>query len=84
MSNIKVTVTTPAATSVKIKPRKTVVSSVQIGPRSHLYLDDLLDVNASDPDNGEALVYDDVTHEYIVKPIVVDSNNITNVNGGVF
>lgn len=84
MNNIKVTVTTPAATSVKIKPRKTVVSSVQIGPRSHLYLGDLLDVNASDPDNGETLVYDDVTHEYIVKPIVVDSNNITNVNGGRF
>lgn len=84
MGNIQVTLTTPAAASVTLKPRKTAVSSVQIGPRSQLLLDDLLDVNASDPDNGEALIYDGTAHEYIVKPIIVDSNNITSIQGGVF
>jgi len=84
MGNIQVTLTTPAAASVTLKPRKTAVSSVQIGPRTQLHLSDLLDVDASDPDNGETLVYDETTHEYIVKPIIVDSNNITSIQGGVF
>jgi hypothetical protein len=84
MGNIHITLTQPVATSVQIKPRNTVVSTVQIGPRPRLLLDDLIDVNASDPDNGETLVYDEATHEYIVKPIVVDSNNITSIQGGGF
>lgn len=70
--------------TVKIKPKKSMVSSVQIGPRPRVSLDDLIDVNASDPDNGEVLMYDATTHEYIVKPIVVDSNNITTIQGGRF
>lgn len=84
MGNIRVTLTEPLATSVKIKPRKAVVSTVQIGPRTQLHLGDLLDVDASNPDNGETLVYDEATHEYIVKPIVVNSNNITSIQGGFF
>lgn len=70
--------------TVKIKPRKAIVSSVQIGPRSRVSLGDLIDVDASDPDNGEVLVYDEATHEYVVKPLVVDSNNITSIQGGAF
>lgn len=70
--------------TVKIKPQKTLVSTIQVGPRVHLNLGDILDVNASDPDMGETLVYDANTHQYIVKPIVVDSNNIPNINCGTF
>ena len=43
---------------VSIKPRKTVVSSVNIGPKPNLNLGQILNVDASDPDNGEVLVYD--------------------------
>lgn len=69
---------------VSIKPKKSVVSSVNIGPKPNLNLGQLLNVDASDPDNGEVLVYDAATNKYIVKPIVVDSNNIPSLTGGSF
>jgi hypothetical protein len=69
---------------VTVKPKKAVVSSVNIGPKPNLTLGQLLNVDATDPDNGEVLVYDDVQKKYIVKPVVVDSNNITNIAGGLF
>lgn len=37
----------------------------------------LNDVDASDPDNNETLVYDDVTGKYVVK-------TLPNINGGTF
>lgn len=70
--------------TVKIAPKKTMVSSVQIGPRPTITLGDLTNVNASNPDDGEALIYDGAVHEYVVKPIVVNSNNITSIQGGSF
>lgn len=84
MSNINVTIATPAAASVKIKPKKSVVSSVQVGPRTKFTLDDLIDVSAAHPEDGYALVYDETAHEYVVKPVVVNSNNITSIQGGQF
>lgn len=70
--------------TVRIKPNKTAVSSVLIGQKPNVALSDLQNVDASDPDDGEVLVYDGATQGYIVKPVVVDSNNITNVRGGGF
>lgn len=69
---------------VSIKPKKAVVSSVNIGPKPNLNLGQLLNVDASDPDDGEVLVYDGATNKYIVKSVVVDTNNITNITGGLF
>lgn len=69
---------------VSIKPKKAVVSSVNIGPKPNLNLGQLLNVDASDPDDGEVLVYDGATNKYIVKSVVVDTNNITNISGGLF
>lgn len=37
----------------------------------------LSDVDASDPDNNETLVYDDATGKYVVK-------TLPNINGGTF
>jgi hypothetical protein len=37
----------------------------------------LLDVDATDPDNNETVVYDSVTQKYVVKPLPV-------VDGGTF
>jgi len=70
--------------SVTIKPRKTTVSSVNIGPKPNLTLGQILNVDASDPDDGEVLVYDASQNKYVVKPIVVNANNITNIAGGTF
>jgi hypothetical protein len=67
-----------------VRTGKTVVSSVTIGPQTSISLGNLTNVDASDPDDGETLVYDEATGKYIVKAITVDSNNITNINGGTF
>jgi hypothetical protein len=82
--SIKVTVKTQNSVVTSVKPRKTVVSSVNIGPRPDLTLGQILNVDATDPDDREALIYDATTNKYIIKPIVVDSNNIINVAGGTF
>jgi hypothetical protein len=69
---------------VTVKPTKTIVSSVTIAPQTSVSLGSLTNVDASDPDDGETLVYDATAGKYIVKAISIDSNNITNVNGGTF
>jgi hypothetical protein len=69
---------------VTVKPTRTVVSSVTIAPQTSVSLGSLTNVDASDPDDGETLVYDAAQAKYVVKEIQVDSNNITNVNGGTF
>jgi hypothetical protein len=69
---------------VTVKPTKTIVSSVTIAPQTSVSLGSLTNVDASDPDDGETLVYDAAAGKYIVKALTIDSNNITNVNGGTF
>lgn len=70
--------------TTSVKSERTVVSSVTIAPQTTISLDNLTNVDASDPDDGETLVYDESLGKYIVKAITVDSNNITNINGGTF
>jgi hypothetical protein len=72
------------ALQVTVKPTKTIVSSVTIAPQTTVSLGNLTNVDASDPDEGETLVYDASSGLYVVKAITVDSNNITNINGGSF
>jgi hypothetical protein len=69
---------------VYIKPQKSVVTSVAVGGRPQVTLGQVLNVDATDPDDGETLVYEAATGKYVVKPIVVDSNNIINLTGGSF
>jgi hypothetical protein len=69
---------------VTVKPSKTVVSSVTIAPQTSVSLGNLTNVDASDPNDGETLVYEASTSKYVIKPISVDSNNITNIQGGTF
>ena len=70
--------------TTSVKSERTVVSSVTIAPQTTISLGNLTNVDASDPDDGETLVYDEVLGKYIVKAITVNSNNITNINGGTF
>lgn len=81
---IKVTVQPKTNIVTSVKQQKTVVSSVNVGTKPKLSLGELINVDASDPDNGEALVYDAATNKYVVKEITVDANNITNIAGGIF
>jgi hypothetical protein len=69
---------------VTVRPTKTVVSSVTIAPQTSVSLGNLTNVDASDPNDGETLVYESTSAKYVVKPITVDSNNITNIQGGTF
>lgn len=69
---------------VTVKPKRAVVSSVNIGPKPDLTLGQLKNVDATDPDDGEVLVYNAAANKYIVKEITVDANNITNLSGGTF
>lgn len=69
---------------VTVKPTKTVVSSVTIAPQTSVSLGSLTNVDATSPDDGETLVYDATQAKYVVKQITVNSNNITNINGGTF
>jgi hypothetical protein len=82
--SIKVTVRPQNSVVTSVKSNKAVVSSVNIGPRPSLTLGQILNVDASDPDDGEALIFDATSNQYIVKPILVDGNNITNIAGGLF
>jgi hypothetical protein len=69
---------------VTVKPTKTVVSSVTIAPTTSVSLGNLTNVDATDPNDGETLVYDATTSKYVVKPIAITSNNITSIQGGGF
>jgi hypothetical protein len=63
--------------TVQIKPNKTAVTSVQIAKTPSIYLSQIADVDAGDPDSGEVLVYDSVTQRYTIKAIPV-------IRGGTF
>jgi hypothetical protein len=82
--SIKVTVRPQNSVVTSVKTRKTAVSSINIGSKPDLRLGELLNVDATNPDDGETIVYDAVQNKYVVKPIVVDGNNITNIAGGLF
>jgi hypothetical protein len=82
--SISVTINPRTNVISKITQRKTAVSSINIGPKPSLTLDQITNVDASDPDDGEALIFDAALNEYVVKPITINSNNITNIAGGTF
>jgi hypothetical protein len=80
---INVVVNTSGASTVQVKPTKT-VASVAVIPTANITLGSLTNVDASNPDDGEALVYDGANNVFVVKQVEIDSNNITNINGGTF
>ena len=80
---INVVVNSSGASTVQVKPTKT-VASVAVIPTANITLGSLTNVDASNPDDGEALVYDGANNVFVVKQVEFDSNNITNINGGTF
>lgn len=71
-------------TSVRINPIKSILTSSSIVPSSNITLASLTDVDTNDADDGEVLLYDAANTRYVIAPIEVDSNNITNIQGGSF
>lgn len=54
------------------------------GNSSATRLDMLSDVVENNPPNGSTLVYNSATDKYVVQQISIDSDNITEVDGGTF
>jgi hypothetical protein len=63
--------------SVTIKPTKSTVSSVTIGPQANVSLGQLTNIVATDPADGQTLVYDAGTGKYTVK-------SLNKISGGTF
>ena len=75
----KVTVITSSKNRVSINnQQRSIIRSVSLStdPFSR-NLSDLLDVDATNPDNNETLVYDAESGKYILKPL-------PNIDGGTF
>lgn len=76
--SVKVTVVSPSKTRISInnQERKT-IRTVGIVPENVNSLSGLEDVDASDPDNNETLVYDEATGKYVIKTLPI-------ISGGTF
>jgi hypothetical protein len=74
---VKVTVNSSSQNRVSINnQQRTTIRSVGLAnPESKL--ENLTDVDASDPDNNEILVYDETSNKYVIK-------TLPNINGGTF
>lgn len=75
----KVTITTTPANRVSISGQKReVIRTVSIAPEQlSNRLEELVDVDATDSDNNEVLVYDEATDKYVIKTLPA-------VDGGIF
>jgi hypothetical protein len=76
---IKVTVNSTPTTRVSInKQERDTIRTVGVSPTTTATrLQDLIDVDDSDADNNETLVYDAATGKYVVREIPI-------INGGIF
>jgi len=81
---INVTINTTSNQQVQLKPPPKTQVTVS-NARQQYELNDLVDVDTSGSDNGEVLQFDSANNKYIIaEPTNLNSNNITNVNGGLF
>ena len=75
---IKVTVVSPGKNRISINNQdRKQIRTVGITPERTNLLANLQDVDASDPDNNETLVYDEATGKYVVKTLPI-------ITGGTF
>ena len=77
MANYKVELNPGQPIEVKIKPNKTAVTSVEISRSTKFPLQELTNVDGTDPDDGEVVVYESSSNLYVVKALPF-------VRGGTF
>ena len=74
---VKVTVNSVSPNRVSINnQQRTTIRSVGLA-NQETRLENLSDVDASDPDNNEILVYDETLNKYVIK-------TLPNLDGGTF
>lgn len=83
---VNITLSPRQSSSVTVKPNKTSVSTLNLNsPKANnLYLGELKNVDASNPQDNYLLAYDTSVQKYVVKEFLITSNNITGVDGGTF
>ena len=75
---VKVTVVSPGKNRISINNQeRKQIRTVGIVPENASTLAGLKDVDSSDPDNNETLVYDEATGKYVVKTLPI-------ISGGTF
>jgi hypothetical protein len=75
---VKVTVVSPGKNRISINNQdRKQIRTIGIIPDNATTLAGLNDVDASDPDNNETLVYDEATGKYVVKTLPI-------ITGGTF
>lgn len=67
MSNYKVELNPQVPISVQVKPNRSTVTSVQIAKSASIPLAQISDVDSSDPNDGETLVYNASTGLYVIQ-----------------
>ncbi len=77
MANYKVELNPGQPIEVKIKSNKTAVSSVEIARTVKFPLQELTNVDGTNPGGGEVLVYEASSNLYVVK-------TIPHIRGGTF
>ena len=76
--SITAIVNTNQSTTVELRTNKTTVSMLPISTTAQIEnLSQIQDVDASNPDNNEVLVYDQTQNKYVIKTIPI-------VQGGTF
>lgn len=69
MANYKVELNPGQPIEVSIRPNRTAVTSVEISKTAKFALQELTNVDGTDPDDGEVLVYEASSNLYVVKTI---------------
>ena len=75
MSNLLITLTTPAATAVTLTSQASSVSSLQIGPQASSSIGALSDVSVVSPENGDVLQYSTSTGSYVVDSLTIQGGS---------
>lgn len=75
MSNLQITLTTPAAATVSLQSPKAVVSSLLIGSQLTTTFSALSDVSAVSPENGDVLQYSTSTGSYVVDSLTIQGGS---------
>lgn len=82
---VKATVNSSSSYTVQVKPTKSVVSSVVArATNESISLGSLSNVDASNADDGETLVFNAGTGKYVVQQLTDSGLNIASINGGSF
>jgi hypothetical protein len=86
MANIgKVVIGPSQAKNVIVRPiNRTTISSPNFTPRVNVSIENIQSLNVSSKNDGDVILYNSETGEYVSSPLRQAQVDITNINGGNF